>query len=95
MLTNQQIIEAAKALNAAIEANDEAAIDKAYDRPEAREPLVMVAMKLLAGRPYGIYSDNPETHARARALAKDMGAIVVEDESWGTVGIRILPPTRH
>ena len=108
MKTNDEIIEAAKAVIATIAAidegkfEDEAAAGAAFysiyggfDRDDYS--LVTVAEKILGGRPYFISSDNPEKISRARSLAGAMGATVEENAEHPMLpnvgnAIRILPP---
>jgi hypothetical protein len=40
--------------------------------------MLMVASKLLEGKPYAVTSDNPETIRRCISLAKHMGASIDE-----------------
>lgn len=47
---------------------------------------VLMAMKLLEGKPYCVSSDNPVSIERAKSLARHMGATIEErarGELWG------------
>ncbi len=58
--------------------------------------LSQMAAKLMSGRSYQITSDNPETIARARSLASELGASIVEfEESENLTSIKFAPPTGH
>ncbi|WP_334403299.1 hypothetical protein [Bradyrhizobium sp. AZCC 2289] len=58
--------------------------------------MLMVAAKLLAGKPYCVTSDNPETISRCRSLAEHMGASVQEIRADGIITRIILgPPCRQ
>jgi len=58
--------------------------------------MLMVAAKLLVGKPYCITSDNPETVSRCRSLAGHMGASVQElREGDGITRIILGPPSRQ
>jgi putative intracellular protease/amidase len=58
--------------------------------------LVMLAHKLLCGRPYGVSSDNPESIRRYRSMAMHLGATITEaDEGAGMTSLRFDPATRN
>jgi hypothetical protein len=58
--------------------------------------MLMVAAKLLAGKPYCITSDNPETINRCRSLAKHLGASIQEIRVDGVITRMIVgPPWRQ
>ena len=57
--------------------------------------MLMVAAKLLAGKPYCITSDNPETIRRCKSLAEHMGASVQElCVGCGMTRMILSPPSR-
>ena len=85
-LGNEAILELATVtLRDEISAADEAAFSAAYDEAAKRDPaapvLVMLASKLMAGRPYSITTDNPETARRCSAFATWLGASIEEPTS--------------
>jgi hypothetical protein len=60
--------------------------------------LLMFAMKMLEGKPYGAHSDNPETVRRLDSLAADIGAR--NKRAWtfpGVLGTGTVyePPDQH
>ena len=106
-MTNDEIIELANEANRIVQAhNEEKGDDDALGNrlgqilgvsyPE--NLLLMFAMKMLEGKPYGGYSNNPETMRRLDSLAADIGAR--NKEAWtfpdvpGT-GAAYEPPDQH
>jgi hypothetical protein len=60
--------------------------------------LLMFAMKMLEGKPYGAHSDNPETVRRLDSLAADIGAR--NKRAWTFPGVPgtgtvYEPPDQH
>jgi hypothetical protein len=64
--------------------------------------LVTFAGKMMEGKQYRVCSDNPETIRRCLAVAKEMGATVIEEDGRGVWGagignrtIRFVPAQTH
>jgi hypothetical protein len=80
MPTFDEIVRLATLANSIVEEDDPRG--EAYCRDLAAIGIearwVIMASKLLAGKPYCVVSDNPESIARAKSLAQHMGAIMEE-----------------
>jgi hypothetical protein len=114
-VTNDEIIELANEANRIVRAldaltgrgDDDPEVGELSDRlhqvmggvsyPE--HPLLRLAMNMLEGKPFGAYSDDPETVRRLDSLAADIGA---RKKAWtlfpGVVpstGALYEPPDQH
>jgi hypothetical protein len=84
-MTDAEIVELANMVLAIDQSPDDAALAQRFEdrferlEPVEEGPLVMLASKLLGGKPYRVISDNPETLRRCRSLAAHLGAAVTEE----------------
>jgi hypothetical protein len=101
-LENEAILELATVtLREELSAADEAAFDAAYAEAAKRDPaapmLVILASELMAGSPYSINTNNPETVRRCSAFATWLGASVEEAPSDlpGSLTSLVFTPQRR
>jgi hypothetical protein len=104
---NNKIIEIAKLAGRAGSADDLSQLEAELSELSRLDPpgglLVIIALKLLCGKPYSMASANPETIKRCRSLASDLGATIEENaddprlkqhEFTGMTSLVFLPPSR-
>jgi hypothetical protein len=100
-VTNNEIVEYAYIMLAALRTPDDAALTRQLKEGVARVArsagredgkLACIVAGLLNGYSYSTESDNPETLKRLRTLAADIGARVTE---LGASSLRFDPPLAH
>jgi hypothetical protein len=56
--------------------------------------LVMLVRKMVEGKPYRIYTDNPDTLRRARSIAGGLGGSLAELKEGNDYVLTFEPPPR-
>jgi hypothetical protein len=110
-VTNDEIIELANEANRIVRALDQGGLTDPQERElgnrlhqifgQVSYPenlLLMFAIKMLEGKPYGVNSNNPETMRRLDSLAADIGAR--NKKCWTFPGVpgtgaAYEPPDQH
>ena len=113
-MTNDEIIELANEANRIVRAldaltgrgDDDPEVRELGNRlhqiigplPDCERLLLIFAIKMLEGKPYGVMSDNPETMRRLETLAADIGAR--NKKAWTFPGVAgtgaaYEPPDQH
>ena len=102
-VANDKIVELA-ALQLKIDRSASASDDDVHNFERGLEPLegydhalLMLAVKLMAGMPYRVISDNQENISRCRSMAEHLGASVEQKQSnWpGASQLIFRPASRH
>jgi hypothetical protein len=101
-MTDAEIVELARVTLAMDRSPDDETLTQCLEcglsrlDPHIDPILLMLSVRLLEGKPYGIASDNSETIRRCRLLAAHLGATVTAaDEGDVMTSLRFDPATRN